>query len=86
MIKDKKKLQDARKGTKDEEMVWAPPRSKLDRLDAEEARSAERSAWRLEPEGEQEVQEIMFVSDAFESTNVEFDGKSPRRAGRSKNI
>ena len=55
-------------------MAWAPPRNKSNWHDLEEARSAEKSAWRLEPEEETEVPVI--VSDAAESTYVDFDGKS----------
>ena len=36
----------------------------------------EESEWRLEPEGEPEVPEINFVSDAVESTFVNLDGES----------
>ena len=54
---------------KDEAMAWAPPRNESDWLDGEEA-------WRLEPEGETEVPEIIIVSDAVESSKVDLDGKS----------
>ena len=50
MKKKKQKLEGARKLRKDEEMAWAPPRNKSDWPDCEEARSTEKSAWRLEPE------------------------------------
>ena len=59
-------------------MAWAPPRNKSDRPDWEEARSMRNNEWRLEPEGEAEVPEIIFVSDAVESTKVDLDGKSHR--------
>ena len=36
----------------------------------------EESEWRLEPEGEAEVSEIMIVSDAVEGTFVDLDGES----------
>ena len=36
----------------------------------------EDSEWRLEPEGEAEVPEIMIVSDAVEGTFVDLDGES----------
>ena len=73
-----KKMQSARKLRKDEEMAWAPPRNMSNRPDWEEARSMEVSEWRLEPEEEAEVPEIIVVSDAVESTNVVFDGQSHR--------
>ena len=34
--------------------------------------------WRLEPEGEAEVPEIIVVSDAVEGTFVDLDGESRR--------
>ena len=34
------------------------------------------SEWRLEPEGEAEVPEIIIVSDAVEGTFVDLDGES----------
>ena len=36
----------------------------------------EESEWRLEPEGEAEVPEIIIVSDAVEGTFVDLDGES----------
>ena len=50
-----KRLQGVRKPRKDEEMAWP---------DGEEARKMEDGEWRLEPEGEAEVPEIIIVSDA----------------------
>ena len=50
-----KRLQGVRKLRKDEEMAWP---------DWEEARKMEDGEWRLEPEGEPEVPEIIIVSDA----------------------
>ena len=41
-------------------------------------REREESEWRLEPEGEAEVQEIIVVSDAVEGTFVDLDGESRR--------
>ena len=41
----------------------------------EEVRSREESTWRLEPEGETEVLEIIIVSDAVKGTKVDLDGK-----------
>ena len=41
----------------------------------EEARSREENTWRLEPEGETEVPEIIIVSDAVKGTKVDLDGK-----------
>ena len=62
-------MQGARKPRKDEEIVWP---------DWEEARKMEDGEWRLEPEGEVEVPEIIFVSDAVEGTLVDLDGESHR--------
>ena len=42
----------------------------------EEVRSGAESTWRLEPEGETEVPEINFVSDAVRGTQVDLDGKN----------
>ena len=44
----------------------------------------EESEWRLEAEEEAEVPEIIIVSDAVESTNVDFDGKSRREQAEEK--
>ena len=41
----------------------------------EEVRSREERTWRLEPEGETEVPEIIIVSDAVKGTKVDLDGK-----------
>ena len=41
----------------------------------EEVRSREERTWRLEPEGEAEVPEIIIVSDAVKGTKVDLDGK-----------
>ena len=71
-----KKIAGRQRIKKDEEMVWAPPRSKSDWPDWGEARSVEKSVWRLEPEGETEVPEIIVVSDAGESTHVDLGCKS----------
>ena len=68
--RSKKRLQGARKQRKDEEMAWAPPRNMSNSPDLKEARSMEESEWRLEPEEEAEVPEIIIVSDAVESTFV----------------
>ena len=38
----------------------------------------EESEWRLEPEGEAEVLEIIIVSDAVEGTFMDLDGESRR--------
>ena len=65
-------------------MAWAPPRNKSDWPDWEEARSREKSASRLEPEGEAEVPEIIIVSDAVESTHVDLEGKSHREQAEAK--
>ena len=86
MKKKKQKDCTAMKLRKDEEMAWAPPRNKSDWPDWEEARSMEKRAWRLEPEGETEVPEIIIVSDAVESTFVDLWWQKPPRVGRSKNF
>ena len=52
--------------------------------DWEEARSTEDSEWKLEAEEEAEVPEIIIVSDAVESTNVDLDGKSRREQAEEK--
>ena len=57
-------------------MAWAPPRNLTKWPDWEEARKLENDEWRLEPEGEAEVPEIIIVSDAVEGTNVDLDGES----------
>ena len=62
-----KRLQGARKLRKDEETAWP---------DWEEARKMEDGEWRLEPEGEAEVPDIISVSDAVEGTFVDLDGES----------
>ena len=54
-----------------QEMAWAPPRNISNWPDWDEARSMEESEWRLEPEREAEVPEIIIVSDAVESTFVD---------------
>ena len=71
-----KRLRGARKLKKDEEMAWAPPRNDSDWLDWEGREVREKSAWRLEPEGETEVPENIIVSDAVDSTYVDFHGES----------
>ena len=53
-----KRLQGVRKPRKDAEMAWP---------DWEEARNMEESEWRLKPEGEAEVPEIIIVSHAVEN-------------------
>ena len=55
----------------------------------EEVRSREESTWRLEPEGETEVPEIIIVSEAVEDTKVDFDGKGhqmKRMTGTPKKV
>ena len=47
--------------------------------DWEVARSVEESEWRMEPVGEAEVPEIIIVSAAVDSTEVDFDDKSRRK-------
>ena len=44
--------------------------------DWEEARKLEKGEWRLEPEREAEVPEIIIVSDAVEGTPVDVGGES----------
>ena len=55
---------------------WAPPRNLTGWPDWEDARKLENGEWRLEPEGEAEVPEIIVVSDAVEGTLVDLDGES----------
>ena len=57
-------------------VTWAPPRNLTKWPDWEEARKLENGEWRLEPEGEAEVPEIIIVSDAVEGTPVDLDGES----------
>ena len=59
MKKQKQKGCRDRKLRKDEEMAWP---------DWEEARKMENGEWRPEPEGEAEVLDIIFVSDAVDGT------------------
>ena len=63
---------------------WAPPRNLTKWPDWEEARKMENGEWRLEPEGEAEVPEIIIVSDAVDGTLVDLDGESRHEACRSK--
>ena len=44
----------------------------------------EKSEWRLEPEWEAEVLEIIIVSDVVESTFVDLDGESRREQVEAK--
>ena len=55
---------------------WAPPRNLTKWPDWEESRKLENCEWRLEPEGEAEVPEIIIVSDAVEGTPVDLDGET----------
>ena len=66
------------------EMAWAPPGNMSDWPDWEEARSKEGSEWRLEPEREAGVPEIIIVSDAMEGTFVDLDGESRREKAEAK--
>ena len=61
------RLQGVRKLRKHEEIAWP---------DWEEARKMEDGEWRLEPEGEAELPEVVIVSDAVEGTLVHLDGES----------
>ena len=54
-------------------VTWAPPRNLTKWPDWEEARKKEDGEWRLEPEGEAEVPEIIIVSDAVGGTPVDLD-------------
>ena len=56
-------------------VTWAPPRN-LTKWPDWEARKLENGEWRLEPEGEVEVPDIIIVSDAMEGTPVDLDGES----------
>ena len=70
-------MQGARKLNMDEEMAWETGKRR--------ERERGESEWRLEPEGEPEVPEIIIVSDAVEGTFVDLDSESPRpkeEAGR----
>ena len=56
-------------------VTWAPPRYFKKLPGWEQARMLENGQWRLEPEGEAEVPEIIIVSDAVEGTRVDLDGE-----------
>ena len=49
-----------------------------------EARNMEDGEWRLEPEGEAEMPEIIIVSDAVEGTSVDLDGESHHQQVEAK--
>ena len=70
-----KRLQGVRKLRKDEEMAWP---------DWEEATKMENGEWRLEPEGEAEVLDIIIVSDAVDGTFADLDGTSFREGQQDK--
>ena len=53
-------------------------------LDLEEARKLKNGEWRLEPEGDVEVLEIIIVSDAVEGTPVNLGGESRREQVEAK--
>ena len=72
-----KRMQGVRKPRKEGEMAWAPPSNISKWADWEEAREREESEWRLEPEGEAEVLEIIIVSDAVEGTFVDLGWRKP---------
>ena len=57
-------------------VTWAPPRNQTTWPDWEEARSEENGEWRLEPEREAEVPDVIIVSDAVEGTFVDLEGES----------
>ena len=81
----KKKQKNCRESVNQDRMrkfVWASPRN-MTEWPEWEARKLENGEWRLEPEGDAEVPEIIIVSDAVEGTPVDLDGKKPSRAGRS---
>ena len=63
---------------------WAPPRNLTKLPDWEEARKLENGEWRLEPEEEAEVPEIIIVSDAVEGTFVNLDGKRLQEEQKGK--
>ena len=57
---------------------WLRHHQEISRNDqaGKEATKTVESEWRLEPEGEAEVPEIIIVSDAVEGTFVDLDGES----------
>ena len=57
-------------------LLGTPPRNMTNGPDWEEARKLENGEWRLEPEGEAEVLEIIIVSDVVEGTPVDLEGES----------
>ena len=86
MYQNEKEKQESISGNRGrtEVMVWAPPRNISKWPDWEEAREREESEWRLEPEGEAKVPEIIIVSDAVEGTFVDLDGKSLQEEQKEK--
>ena len=70
-----KRLQGVKKLRKDEEIAWP---------DWEDARKKENGEWRLEPEGEAEVPEIVIVSDAVEDIPVDLDSESRHEQEEAK--
>ena len=66
------------------ESLGAPPRDLTKWPDWEEARKLENGEWRLEPEEEAEVPEIIIVSDAVECTPVDLDGESRHEQAEAK--
>ena len=71
-----KRLQSARKLREDEGRACKQLKNMSNWRDWEEARSKGGNEWRLEPEGEAEVPEIIVVTDAVASTFVDLDGGS----------
>ena len=69
----------------DEEMTREPPRKRPVWPEWEETRGREEDAWRLEPEGETEVQETVIVADEVEGTNVDSNGEVHHKRGNVKN-
>ena len=71
-----KRLQRVRKLRQDEEIACAPPKNMTKWPDWKEPRKLENGEWRLEPEGEAEVPQIIIVSDAVDGTPVDLEGES----------
>ena len=65
-------------------MAWASPRNKSEWPDLEEARKLGNGQWRLEPEGEAEVPEIIIVSDAVDGIFVDLDVDSRHKQVEAK--
>ena len=65
-------------------VTWAPPRNKSEWSSWEEATKTVESEWRLEPEGEAQVPEMIIVSGAVEGTLEDLDDESRHEQEEAK--